>query len=83
MMKAAIIVVAGIMAIAGPVFAQEATGMNYPINYTSSEKEKEQILKHFKMYEPNASSKYKNDMFDAPELTITEGEESNFYKKAK
>jgi len=35
------------------------------------------------MYEPNASSKYKNDMFVAPELTITEGEESNFYKKAK
>ena len=83
MIKSAIIVVVAFMAIAGPVFAQEVTGMNYPINYTSSGKEKEQTLKRFKMYDLDSSSKYKNDMFVAPKLTIVDGKENNFYKKAK
>ena len=50
-MKAAIIVIAGIMATAGPVFADESDKINYLIKYVSSDKAKDQVLKDFNMYD--------------------------------
>lgn len=82
-MKVAFIVVAVIMAMAGPVFAEEGDKINYLIKYVNSDKAKDQVLKDFKMYDIKESDKYRNDMFKTPELTIIEGEEKNFYKKAK
>lgn len=82
-MKTAIIVIACIMATAGPVLADESDKINYLIKYVSSDKAKDQVLKDFNMYDIKESSKYKNDLYKAPELTIIEGENKNFYKKAK
>ena len=82
-MKAAFIVVAGVMTMASPVFAQGGEKINYLIKYVSSDKAKDQVLKDFNMYDIKESDKYRNDLFKTPELTIIEGEDKNFYKKAK
>ena len=82
-MKTAIIVIAGIMATAGPVFADESDKINYLIKYVSSDKAKDQVLKDFNMYDIKESSKYKNDLFKTPELTIIDGDDKDLYKKAK
>ena len=82
-MKGAFILVVGIMTMAIPVFAQEGEKINYLIKYVSSDKEKDQVLKDFKMYDIKESDKYRNDLYKTPELTIIEGEDKNFYKKAK
>jgi hypothetical protein len=82
-MKTAIIVIAGIMATAGPVFADEGDKINYLIKYVSSDKAKDQVLKDFNMYDIKDSSKYKNDLFKTPKLTIIDGEDKDLYKKAK
>jgi hypothetical protein len=82
-MKAAFIVIVGVMTMASPVFAQEGEKINYLIKYVSSDKAKDQVLKDFKMYDVKESDKYRNDLFRTPELTIIEGENKNFYKKAK
>lgn len=82
-MKGAFILVVGIMTMASPVFAQEGEKINYLIKYVSSDKEKDQVLKDFKMYDIKESDKYRNDLYKTPELTIIEGEDKNFYKKAK
>ena len=71
------------MATTGPVFANEGEKTNYPINFVSSEKAKDQVLKEFKMYDIKESSKYRNDLFKTPELTIIDGEDKDLYKKAK
>jgi hypothetical protein len=82
-MKAAIIVFAGVMAMTGPVFANEGEKINYPINFVSSVKAKDQALKEFKMYDIRESSKFKNDLFKTPKFTIIKSKDNNFYKKAK
>ena len=82
-MKGVFILVAGIMTMASPVFAQEGEKINYLIKYVSSDKAKDQVLKDFKMYDIKESDKYRNDLFKTPKLTIIEGEDNNFYKKAK
>jgi hypothetical protein len=82
-MKAAIIAIVGVMAMTGPVFANEGEKINYPINFVNSEKGKDQVLKEFRMYDIKDSIKYKNDTFKTPKLYIIESEGNNFYKKAK
>ena len=82
-MKATIVAIICFMATTGPVFANEGEKTNYPINFVSSEKAKDQVLKEFKMYDIKESNKYKNNFFKAPRFNIIEGEEKNFYKKAK
>ena len=82
-MKAVFIIVAGIVTMASPVFAQEGEKINYLIKHVNSDKAKDQVLKEFKIYDIKESDKYRNDLFKAPELTIIEGEDKGSYKKAK
>ena len=49
-MKAAIIVIAGIMATAGPVFADQPEEIKYEIRYEVPNDMEFQVLKEFKLY---------------------------------
>ena len=82
-MKSGIIVIAGIMAIAAPVFADEHDRTNYLIKYVNSDKAKDQVLREFNMYDVKESDKFVDDLFKSPKLFIKEGEDKNLYKKAK
>jgi hypothetical protein len=82
-MKAAIVAIICVMAMTGPVLADEGEKINYPINFVNSEKAKDQVLKEFKMYDIKESNKYKNNIFKAPRFNIIEGDDKNLYKKAK
>ena len=82
-MKAAIIVIAGIMTMVSPVYADEDEKINYPINFVNSEKAKDQSLKEFKMYGVKESNTYENNLFKAPKFIILEKEDNKLYKKAK
>ena len=81
-MKAAIIVIASVMAMAGPVFADEPDEINYKIRFIDSKSEKNQVLREFNLYDMKKTNKYKNDFFTTPKLAIEKEEVNNSYRKA-
>tara|TARA_R100001082_G_C4352550_1_gene155252 strand:+ start:54 stop:305 length:252 start_codon:yes stop_codon:yes gene_type:complete len=83
-MKAAIIVIAGIMATAGPVFAEEPEEIKYKIRYETPTDMEHQVLKEFKLYSEEGAKVYKNNYFNNPKMIIKKEEElKDSYRKTK
>lgn len=83
-MKAGIIIIAGIMAMAGPVFAENPEEINYKIRYEIPGDMEHQILKEFNLYSKDGTKVYKNNNFNNPKMIIKEEEKlQSLYKKAK
>lgn len=82
MMKLTFIALAGIMAIAAPVFAEDGQKTKYYIKQVDAEAGQFQTLKDFTFYVNGIEAKYKNDSYKAPKLFMEKDEVNNFYKKA-
>lgn len=81
-MKLTFIALAGIMATAAPVFAEDGQKTKYYIKQVDAEAGQFQTLKDFTFYINGKEAKYKNDSYETPKLFMEKDEVNNFYKKA-
>ena len=83
-MKAAIIVIAGIMAMSGPVFADQPEEIKYKIRYEIPSDMDFQVLREFKLYNKDGTKVYENKHFNNPKMIIKKDDEPrSLYRKAK
>jgi len=82
-MKLTLIAIAGFMAVAAPVFANEPVVVNYYIKQVDAEAGQFQTLKDFNFYVNGKEAKYTNDNYKSPKLFMDKDEVNNLYKKAK